>query len=273
MEVVANKEKRTVREIHSYACQASAFEECVSSPNTPTKPQMKKARGNEEQPSLLELQDTIISAVIDKINERADQTDKAVHYNTVQIDGLKKSLDFCHKEVADLKKQNSILKASCETLQRKVCEMETKVNESDRYSRRQNLRLHGIPEREDDNLKSRVQEVCRPVLSASEVGAVMEAIDIVHRIGRRKDGNSNQQPRPVIIRFMSRTARDLIWRASKKSEFLSSKKLHFKEDLTAEDRAIRGRLWPTIEAARKRGEKAYFVGIRAFVNGNEIKDT
>lgn len=104
MEVVANKEKRTVREIHSYACQASAFEECVSSPNTPTKPQMKKARGNKKQPSLLELQDTIISAVIDKINERADQTDKAVHYNTVQIDGLKKSLDFCHKKVADLKK-------------------------------------------------------------------------------------------------------------------------------------------------------------------------
>lgn len=171
MEVVANKEKRTAREIHSYECQASNFEECVSSPNTPTKPQMKKARGNEEQPSLLELQDTIISAVIDKINERADQTDKAVHYNTVQIDGLKKSLDFCHKEVADLKKQNSILKASCETLQRKVSEMETKVNESDRYSRRQNLRLHGIPEREDDNLKSRVQEVCRAVLSAGEVGA------------------------------------------------------------------------------------------------------
>lgn len=242
MEVMANKEKRTDREIHSYACQASAFEECISSPNTPTKPQMKKARGNEEQPSLLEIQDTIIS----------DETDKVVHYNTVQIDGLKKSLDFCHKEVADLKKQNNILKASCETLQKKVCEMETKVNESDRYSRRQNLRLHGIPDREDDNLKTRVQEICRAVLSDSEVGAVLEAIDVVHRIGRRKDGNSNQQPRPVIIRFMSRTARDLIWRASKKSEFLSSKKLRFKEDLTAEDRAIHGRLWPTVEAARKR---------------------
>lgn len=96
--MVANKEKRSVREIHSYACQASDFEECISSPNTPTKPQMKKARSNEEQPSLLELQDTIISAVIKKINERADQTDKAVHYNTVQIDGLKKSLDFVIKK-------------------------------------------------------------------------------------------------------------------------------------------------------------------------------
>ncbi len=36
------------------------------------------------------------------------------------------------------------------------------------------------------------------------------------------------------------------------------------------DKAIRKELWPKVAAARQVGKKAYFVGVRAFVDGKEI---
>lgn len=268
-------EKRNTREMHSYACTSNYGEECISSPNTPEKPTTKKSKGDrpdsQDQPSLYELQNTIISAVIEKINERADKTDQAVHYNTVQIDGLKKSLDFCHQEVVDLKRQNVGLKNKCDLLQKKVNEMENKMNESDRYSRRHNLRLHGVPEKGDTHVKLQVRDICRAVLPTEEADMVVAAVDVAHRIGRPKEGGQDQPPRPVIIKFISRTARDVLWKGSKANGYLKNNQLRFKEDLTATDRATRSRLWPMVEAARKKGDKAYFVGDKAYVNGKEIK--
>lgn len=106
MEVACAKDKRNIREIHSYACHANHGEECTSSTNTPIKQPSKKVN---DEPTLSELQ-TTITTVIGKLNERADQTDKAVHYNTVQIEGLKKSLEYCHQEVVQLKRENVALK-------------------------------------------------------------------------------------------------------------------------------------------------------------------
>lgn len=237
-EYTSLKEKRHVEEMHSYACQSNLGEECISSPNTPMKHAAKKSKNkcsddnSQAQPSLYELQNTIISTVIEKINERADKTDEAVHYNTIQIDGLKKSLDFCHQEIVDLKSQNAALKNTCDVLQKKVNEMAQKVNESDRYSRRLNLRLHGVPERGDAHIGSQVQDICRAVLPVGEAEMVITAVDIAHRIGRPKEGGPDQPPRPVIIRFISRKARDVLWKGSKGNKYLKNNRLHFKEDLT-----------------------------------------
>lgn len=279
MEVDPSKEKRHIQETHSYACQMKDYEECSSTPNTPEKQPPKKVRGEEKQnpdkttaiePTLSELQSTIIAAVTKTINERADKTDKAVHYNTVQIDSLKKSLDFCHQEVMDLKKINESLKKQCKELEKKVGEMETKVNDADRYSRRVNLRLSGVPEKISEDVKSRVQEIFKEMLSTKDSAVVVSAIDIAHRVGKPKGSGANHPPRPIIIRFLSRSARDLLWKSSKKNVYLLDHHLRLQEDLTSADKEARSRLWPAVEAARKKGEKAYFVGNRAFVNGKEI---
>lgn len=79
-----------------------------------------------------------------------------------------------------------------------------------------------------------------------------------------------KKPRPVIIRFTSRTARDLTWKGAKGNDFLKKNKMYFKEDLTIKDRATRNLLWPSIHKVRKEGKRAFFVGIKAIVDGKEI---
>lgn len=273
MEVVTSKskDKRNLDELHSYACPAEHDGECSSSPNTPVKPKSKKSKGcvvEEKEPTLHELQDTIIDVISKKIEERADKIDRAVKYNSDQINELKQSIEFCHAEVVVLKKENETLKVQVAELQKDVAGMEVKQNVQDAYSRRHNLRLYGVPEKEEDDIKARVQEICRAVVPVAEARSVVPAVDVVHRLGRRKTGET--RPRPVIIRFQSRTARDAVWKCSNKNDHLKTNRLYFKEDLTEADRERRNRLWPAVEEARKRGDKASFNGGRAFINGKEV---
>ena len=68
----------------------------------------------------------------------------------------------------------------------------------------------------EDNIKSRVQDICRAVLPVTESEAVVTAVDVVHRISRPKDGGSNNTMRPVIIKFLSRAAREALWRGPRR---------------------------------------------------------
>ncbi|KAJ8278195.1 hypothetical protein GJAV_G00084950 [Gymnothorax javanicus] len=136
------------------------------------------------------------------------------------------------------------------------------------YGRRWNLRLHGLPESEKENVHAAVIDVCRQVLP-SEKEKLPGAVDIAHRVGRQRDGDP--KPRSVIIRFISRRHREEVWKAAKNCAFLRSKGLRFTEDLTMEDRENRQKLWPMIKKAREEGKMAYFVGGRGFVNGSEIR--
>lgn len=47
-----------------------------------------------------------------------------------------------------------------EQMQKKVNEMEQKLNDADRYSRRYNLRVYGVAEEWEENIKVEVKEIC-----------------------------------------------------------------------------------------------------------------
>ncbi len=50
-------------------------------------------------------------------------------------------------------------------------------------------------------------------------------VDIAHRVGRSiADSGKGKNPRPV-IRFTSRTARDLTWKGAKGNDFLKKNKM------------------------------------------------
>ncbi|KAI2665777.1 putative methyltransferase At1g27930 [Labeo rohita] len=141
-----------------------------------------------------------------------------------------------------------------------ISEVEQKLNEVERYQRRWSLCLYAIPEQSDENIKLKVSNICAAVVPDSSV-AIQDDIDIVHRLGKL-----DNRPRPVIIHFVKRSTRDLVWRQTKHSEYLRYHKLRFTEDLTQADRMLRMKLWPLVEAARKEGKRAFFVGGRAFVD-------
>ncbi|CAM4705332.1 unnamed protein product [Leuciscus chuanchicus] len=99
--------------------------------------------------------------------------------------------------------------------------------------------IYGLSESKDD-VKARVKEVCRAVVPEFNTSTA----DVAHRLGKINP---------------------------KTSEYLKTNKLQLKEDLTPADRAARQRLWPEVERARKAGKSAYFVGVKAYVDGIQIR--
>lgn len=70
---------------------------------------------------------------------------------------------------------------------------------------------------------SRPKSSTSAVLLPGSLQKIADDIDIVHRLGKYQ--GSQNGPRTTMIRFTSRSTRDLQWRTAKKSEYLESNKL------------------------------------------------
>ncbi|XDV25920.1 hypothetical protein PO909_029746 [Leuciscus waleckii] len=187
-----------------------------------------------------------------------------IQQNRECVNSLKEATEFLFQELKDVKAVISNMKTMGEDHQKRITELEDKLNDTERYQRRWNLRLYGLAEQEGEDVKIRVVEICRSVIPENEE-ACQQHIDVSHRVGRK----SVEKIRPVIIRFVARSTRDLIWKNASGPEYLKSRKLRFGEDLTTKDKEARNKLWPQIDAARKEGKRAFYVGAKAIIDGKE----
>lgn len=267
MEIQTASNERTIHEMHSYDCNAEDGGVCNFLQNTPTKAQPAKKLKNTSsptEPSLIEVQNTIIEILSGKINERADQLESMVKKNSAEIENVSEALNSIRNDVIDLRKESDKLKTENAELKKKMTTMEERIIEQERYSRRSCLRLYGVAENPAKNVKLKAREICKAVVSVKDKHDA-------YRLGRLKTGEGRDvRPRPIIIRFVSRTLRDLTWKSANQNDFLKSKGYSFKEDLTASDREARSCLWSAVEKARKEGKSAYFSGARAFIEGKEL---
>uniref|UniRef100_A0A1A8LDW7 Uncharacterized protein n=1 Tax=Nothobranchius pienaari TaxID=704102 RepID=A0A1A8LDW7_9TELE len=90
-----------------------------------------------------------------------------------------------------------------------------KLNKTERYGRRWNLRLHGVPEDNPEDIRAKVINICCSLVPESQ-HKITDSIDNVYRKGRIQA--SSNCPRTTIIRFTNRSTGDLLWRAVEKSD-------------------------------------------------------
>lgn len=246
---------------HAYA-QA---EFVVLPDSAPTTPATKKGK---MEPTLSELQDNIVRLVAEKLKENAESLASLIKKNADSIESLKESTEFLAREVQTVKADVVIVKQVNEKQEGRIAKLEEKVNEMERYHRRWNLRLYGLEEKEGENVKERVIEICKAVVKSNNGEDLQFHVDVSHRIGKKKPDKT----RAVITRFTLRSTRDLVWKSAKGSDFLKANKLKFGEDLTSKDKEARNQLWPQIDRARKEGKKAFYVnGANAMIDGIEVR--
>ncbi|XP_016332521.1 uncharacterized protein LOC107680940 [Sinocyclocheilus anshuiensis] len=197
----------SIVDVHSYA---SPGDKLLSTPflESPGKPPSKKGRAED---------DSVISTLSQLINNRSDALEKMVGDNALKIEGLKKTVDYICAELNDVKGKVGHVEARLSSEEKKMEFCETRIADLERYSRRWNLRLQGVPEKEGEDIRAESIRIC--VATFPEGSKILpDKIDTVHRIGKRPLNTS--RPRAVIIQFSSRVAREGVWRAAKSSEFL-----------------------------------------------------
>ncbi|KAL0202692.1 hypothetical protein M9458_000710, partial [Cirrhinus mrigala] len=177
----------------------------------------------------------IISTLSDLINNRAESMEKLINNNAMKIEGLKKTVDFVCSEVQDLKKKMSDAEKCIDEEKRRRSMLENRIRELEGYHRHWNLKLHGISEKDGQDVRTAVIRICQEVLPEEKI-KLPDVIYTVHRLGSKVNAD---KPRPVILQFTNRVHRDAIWKAARNNSYLRENKLHFAEDFCEEDRERR----------------------------------
>lgn len=273
MDVLHDYAKTSIESDEFLLCE----EEFPTLAETPCKSPAAKQRKTESSDT-----DDILSqlgALTQLINTRSDSLEniigentraitsmkEVINENTKQITSVKEAIEFISAEVNSLKVKHGVMESRVGKVEQNTMEQERRLSHLESYSRRWNLRIHGIPENDGEDVRGKIIQICQQLLPENK-DQLPNAIDTVHRLGRKQPNKT----RGIIFQFASRFYRDAVWRAAKNATYLRENKLKISEDLSSAEKERRNQLWPMVEKARQANKCAYFMGGRAFVEGNEI---
>ena len=119
------------------------------------------------------------------------------------VQGVLKGLN---ERISTLEEQNKGLVNENRALLARVSNLEKAVDQGEQYSRRNNLRITGYRETENENTDDIVLKI------AADIGSDIELSDIdrSHRVGR--PGVNRTEPRDVIVKFTSYRARQKLYK-------------------------------------------------------------
>lgn len=128
------------------------------------------------------------------------------------------------------------IEKAVQPLKKKITELETQLskvrshaNENEQYSRRYNVRIHGIPEEKGENCYDIVLRFCRDELKC-DVG--VNEIDRTHRVGKTRDDST---PRAIIVKFLSYQSKVKVLKHRRN---LKGSKKFINEDLTSVNKQL-----------------------------------
>ncbi|KAK7880199.1 hypothetical protein WMY93_033132 [Mugilogobius chulae] len=225
--------------------------------NSPNPKRTKKRSAIKKQ------DDVNLSHAVQSILTRFDGLDGKLENIECRMDGVQttlKKFDVLEKKLEGI--ENRIDKIGQKQILREKC------LESERYKRRWDLRLVGVPEKDNEDTRDVVIGILTRVVPMS-VEKLRDTVDTVHRLGKKGAVNNNM-PRTIIIQFAMRTVRDEVWRKSKEARVCKEMKINFREDFSKDDREARAKLWPQVEQARRNGKKAYLKDGYALIDGRKV---
>lgn len=187
------------------------------------------------------------------------------------IGELRTSLEFTQKDLEDMKQElkkhqeekkndQEIIKKLSEDLQSRkkiINELEERVNYQEDYSRRNNLQIIGLEERQGgETWEQTAVQVTKLLESKLQLPNIQ--LERAHRVGRQEDHGR----RPIIARFSSFVDREAVMRNTTK---LRGTRIYINEDLCPASQSIRKAKLPQLKQARSEGKVAYFRHTRLII--------
>ena len=148
---------------------------------------------------------------------------------------LSTQLKGLNAQIVRLQQQLAVKDEKIKTLEERVNKLEIDTDGVEQYSRRANLQISGLAERDGGE---DTDELVLKVVN-DNMGLVVERDDIErsHRLGRKTDANGRPRTRPVIVRFTTERLRDDVFHARTKLKNHNTKHrdspIYINDDLTA----------------------------------------
>ena len=106
--------------------------------------------------------------------------------------------------------------------------LQAKADKAEQYSRRNCLRLSGIPETTDESVDDKVMEVATAIDADLTIGE----IDRAHRLGKPRGEVNKIKPQDIIIKFISYRSRQKLLRNKRNLRESGYPRVFLNEDLT-----------------------------------------
>lgn len=201
----------------------------------------------------------------EKFDERMGGMEERLASIDIRTAEQGKAINVVQRDIAEVQqtqkkyaKEVESLKSTLVSAENAVRQLEDKSNALERYSRRNNLRLVGIPEQDGENPADLVQGVLKDDLGMESVG-----LESAHRVGKARtiDGKKTRHLIFKLTRFT-----DKIAILQKKREALNGKDYYITDDLTDSDMEKKRALRPVMEEARKKHQSVKFVKGQLFID-------
>lgn len=161
------------------------------------------------------------------------------------------------EQIDKLTKQNEELQAQVNKIEEKLIALES-------YGRKENLILHGVPEKSDEN----VINIVKDLFAKCGMPAMERKYHLFDRIHRLPKTNTNSpHPRPIIMRFHHHHDREIIWA----NKSLLTDPTYITEDFPKEVKDRRKQLAPYLALAKRLPsvKKASMRGDKLFMDGRQ----
>ena len=113
-----------------------------------------------------------------------------------------------HSQVSQKKKK--LIEKEVDYIFRKQNVAEAQLDDLEQYGRRENLEIHGVPLKRDEN----TNEIAKSVVSFLNVRLDDHQISTLHRLAgsykKIQGSQATEQPPPIIVRFANRDKRNEI---------------------------------------------------------------
>ena len=179
-----------------------------------------------------------------------------------KVNKVIEDLDVLKKDLSNLKNENVNIRTVHGKMLPQLCEMKQKHVEQEDRSRRNNLRITGIEEDENeswDATKAKAKTLFREKLE------IPTRIDIerAHRVKRRNENGENRYPRTIVLKLLNFEDKETILKNSNK---LKGMNIFINEDYSEETMQLRKSLFAQARVIREQGSYAKVVYNRLIVN-------
>lgn len=193
---------------------------------------------------------------VDQLEENNKKLEEAANSTNVEILNLKSTAVYSSITVDKVAKELSSLEEEVLKLKRRNIKLEA-------YTRRENLKLFNIEEKEDENVDT--EEIVRKTLvekmSIPEEEVKKIRFERVHRMRTRK---AFSKSRPVIAKFSFYQDKEFVWSFVKN---LKGSGIGISNDFPKEIDEIHEKLYPILKKAKQDRQSAYFKVDKLIING------
>ena len=178
------------------------------------------------------------NACIDDVKTNVRSIKESQEFISARYDSMEKEITSLKSSNGELEKENEYLNQQVKSLFSDLQENKNAVNDLSQYIRRTMVELNGIPRYDEED----INDVLEKVFTLLECEDLIGKVDVAHRLSKQNNAG-------IIIKFVSRNARDQFYSHRKKlkdkrvndlgvdfSEF--DNKFYINESLTKKNRNL-----------------------------------